>query len=199
MSIDISQDIIPDINSFSIGLHPWKIKEENLSHSLFELRNFIQHKNCLAVGEAGLDRLKGPDLEIQINALKEQIKLSEEFSIPLILHCVRAFPELFYLKKNLKPKNPWILHGFTAGKEIAKEAIKKGILLSFGSALLKEKVKILQYFSELPLDSIFFETDEDKVSIIDIYKKASGSLQIPQDTLELQIEKNFKKVFRYEL
>ena len=39
---------------FSVGIHPW---DANLQTSLSEFEKLIQHSNCLAIGECGLDKV----------------------------------------------------------------------------------------------------------------------------------------------
>ncbi len=49
---------------FSAGIHPWDADREI---SLTDFENLINEKNCLAIGECGLDKLKGPDFYYNYN------------------------------------------------------------------------------------------------------------------------------------
>jgi len=51
-----------DLELFSVGIHPWFINDKTLSEDLHKIANFAEKNNCAALGECGLDRLKGPDI-----------------------------------------------------------------------------------------------------------------------------------------
>lgn len=42
---------------YSIGIHPWEVRESNVSQQLSFLQQQLQRKQFVAVGEAGLDKL----------------------------------------------------------------------------------------------------------------------------------------------
>jgi TatD DNase family protein len=72
----------------------------------------LKDENCFALGECGLDKITASDFELQKVVFKKQIQLSEKHQKPLIIHCVKAHQELIEIKKELKPKQVWIFHGF---------------------------------------------------------------------------------------
>ncbi len=43
---------------FSIGIHPWYIKQNNIENELLIIEEKLQYKNCYAIGECGLDKLQ---------------------------------------------------------------------------------------------------------------------------------------------
>lgn len=90
---------------YSIGIHPWEVRESNVSQQLSFLQQQLQGKQFVAVGEAGLDKLAEASMELQLAVFKEQVKLSEKLGLPLIIHCVKAMEELLAVKKNLVPNN----------------------------------------------------------------------------------------------
>lgn len=85
---------------FSIGIHPWFIKVKTLNTQFTVLEEKIQHKNCLAIGECGLDKLTEVDFQTQKEVFVTQIQLSEKYKKPLIIHCVKAHQEIIELKKH---------------------------------------------------------------------------------------------------
>lgn len=176
---------------YSFGIHPWEIDkwEENID----QLSQFIALDNCLAVGEIGLDKLKGPEINKQIAVFKRQIHFSEEFHLPVILHCVKAWNELKVLKRELNPKQPWIFHGFTKST-LTEEVLKEGIYISIGIAILTSPT-LQSALKNIPLDRLFLETDDADCSIEDIYAKVSELKNIPLSQLQNQLVENFKNVF----
>ena len=88
----------------SAGIHPWELTLENANSQWETLRHSITDKRIVAIGECGLDKLKGPSMALQTIVFKQEATLAEENSLPLIIHCVKAFNELIQLKKEISPR-----------------------------------------------------------------------------------------------
>ena len=173
----------------SIGIHPWGLTEENAEDQQKSLQKFISNASVIAIGESGLDKLQGPSIDVQTNILRQQILLSETYSLPLILHCVKAFNELIQLKKEIKPQQPWIIHGFRGKEALATDCIRHGFYLSFGEYFQEKALKAT------PLEKLFIETDQSEKPIGSIYQTISDTCGIPLKELNDYIKKNVKKVF----
>ena len=137
---------------FSAGLHPWDVTEQ-FEDQLIALEKLLANPQVLAVGECGFDALKGPSHELQEKAFVRQVELSERFRKPMILHVVRDFESVIRLRKQLKPTQPWLIHGFRGGPEQMNQLYANGILVSFG---LKHNPESLR---QVPSDRLFLETD----------------------------------------
>jgi TatD DNase family protein len=179
---------------FSIGIHPWFINQKTVEQDIHFIKEQLQHKNCYAVGECGLDKLSEIDFSIQLTFFKEQIELSEDLKKPLIIHCVKSFQEILHIKKEIKPKQRWIIHGFNKSNQIASELLKNGCFLSFGKLLLTSP-KLQEVFSNTPLDKVFLETDDSEINILAIYEKAATIRNIEVKELQKNIHQNFNKIF----
>lgn len=176
---------------FSIGVHPWNC--ETYPNVKLELDYLSSEKQCLAIGEIGLDKLKGPDIEAQKNVFIAQLKLAEDKNLPVIIHCVRAWNELKAIKKEVNPSQQWIFHGFTKSG-ILSEVLNEKIMISIGAAILSNK-KLQESISMIPNDRLFLETDDQDVPIEMIYEKVSELKKLTLQELEACIEHNFKRVF----
>jgi TatD DNase family protein len=177
------------------GIHPWFLNEDNHKQLIISVENSVNHPNMIAIGEAGFDRLRGPSIELQRIAFEEQIAISEETRKPVVIHCVRAWDELFAVHKRLKPEMPWLIHGFRGNVELATQLLSKGMYLSFwfDFVLRMESSDLLK---SLPPNRIFLETDGADVDIRTIYKKVAVDLDLSVDELKLLILKNFNAFFR---
>ena len=82
------------IPNYSIGIHPWHIQENRLESDLKIIEEKLQLKECLALGECGLDKRIEIPMEFQIELFEKQIQLAEKYQKPLVLHLVAAFDEL---------------------------------------------------------------------------------------------------------
>ena len=192
-----NESSLPDYRegiAYSVGAHPWHLTAANIKEQLEMVRRLASHENVIAIGEAGFDRLKGPGMDLQEEALASQAGISEEFRKPLFIHCVRSWEELISSGKQLKPEMPWIVHGFRGKKELALQLISKGMYLSFWFDFII-RPESSNLVKSLPADRIFLETDGSGAEISEIYMKVASDLDISVEELKEQIADNFKKVF----
>jgi TatD DNase family protein len=192
------EDRLPDLCvgiTYSIGIHPWFLTSENLKEQISIVKQYAEHKNIIAIGEAGFDRLKGPEAHLQQIVFKEQVEIAEMVSKPLFIHCVRAWDELLSEHKKLRPSTPWIIHGFRGKKELAAQLISKGMYLSFwfDFVLKPESTRLIR---SLPKEKIFLETDGSGVDIKSVYEKVAGDLGLTIDELGYVIYSNYIKIFK---
>ena len=179
----------PRIVYTSIGIHPWYLTEENAGTQWHTLQEQISNPSVIAIGEGGLDKLKGPSMDIQMKLLKQQALLSEEKRLPLILHCVKALNELILLKKEIKPSQAWIIHGFRGKEALATDCLRHGFYLSFGEHFQEDALRTV------PLEKLFIETDESRASIEAIYQSIAKVRGISLEELTESVKKNVKEVF----
>ncbi len=189
---------IPDNEAgltYTIGIHPWFLTAENFKQQISIVRQYADHQNIIALGEAGFDRLKGPDAKLQETVFEEQVRIADDVSKPLFIHCVRAWDELLSESRKLRPSTPWIVHGFRGKKELAIQLISKGMYLSFwfDFILKPESTPLLKC---LPKEKFFLETDGSGVNIETVYEKVAGDIDTTKEELNSIIYSNFNKVFR---
>lgn len=182
-------DVLTDYYSF--GIHPWEIDKWVTKQD--EIEFFASNPACLAIGEIGIDKLKGPEIQLQIELFTYQIGISEKLKMPVILHCVRSWNELLTLKNELKPQQAWIYHGFNKAS-ILPSVLDANVYISIGASILTNK-KLQKALETIPLDRLFLETDDSTCCIEEIYAAVSDIKNIPLSRLQAQIEHNFKSVF----
>jgi len=159
-SFDVNDNLAPieTLDKFSIGIHPWYAQYSSKDKDLSIVAKFAQKKNCVAIGECGLDRLRGDSFKFQLEIFKAQIGIANSANKPIIIHCVKAFPELISVKKEFKNSTQWIVHGFNGNKQIANELVKHHISISFGVQLLISQ-KLQHIYQSLPTEYRYLETD----------------------------------------
>ena len=143
----------------SVGLHPWFLTKDNFENDFEKLAQHIQNQAVIALGECGLDRLKGENLAFQTMAFEAQIRLAESVQKPVIIHCVKAYNEIIALKKKLKPTIPLIIHGFNQNETILKDLVKNGFYISIGAAVSRADSNAAKYISQIPVNQLFLETE----------------------------------------
>lgn len=177
---------------YSVGIHPWYVTTAQDVYSIVAQGCFdiaVQHAQVLAVGEAGLDKLASAPMNEQIEVFEFQAQFAKSYDKPLIIHLVKALDELLKIKKKLRPKNPWIIHGFRGNAILAEEFLQHGFYLSFGDKYQEEALRIV------PDDKLFLETDESVVPIDHIYERAAEIRGTTAKILRETIQRNVCKVF----
>lgn len=135
---------------YSVGVHPWHAAGADLE----ELERMAALEQVVMIGECGIDRVRSDvDEATQTELLRCHIDLSERLCKPLLLHVVRAIDPVLALRRELKPQQPWILHGFRGGPEQARQLVNAGLYLSIGPKHHPEIEK------SVPEERLLHETD----------------------------------------
>ena len=201
-NIDVDNIVNVDVSHFySIGIHPWNLKSQNLKISETQKLGDLESQclgdlNIKAIGECGLDRACDVDFEIQKEVFIKQIELSEQIAKPLIIHAVRTYPDIISIRKEIKAKQSWIIHGFQGNVQSAEQMLRHdGIYLSLGDVMFKNERRASELLNVIPLDRLFLETDVAERDIVEVYEKAVSLSGIEMDKLRNDIFNNFVKIF----
>jgi TatD DNase family protein len=186
------------VKYYSYGLHPWHI-DDNYKDDLEHLREIVQEKGCLALGECGLDKNSKVDFELQQTVFEEHVKIANKIKKPLIIHCVKAFNELINCLNHNDNQVPVIIHGFNSNENIARILTEKGYYFSFGKALLGYESNAAKAIKTVGRKRFFLETDDKDLSIKYVYLKAGELLGVNDEIIQVQIESNFKEVFKIDV
>ncbi len=152
----------PGVLYATAGIHPHDAKSFD-NQSIAKLRELLQQKQVVSVGECGLDfdRDFSPR-NMQETCYKAQLELAIEVQKPLFLHERAAFSRFVDITNDYLPQLPKaVVHCFTGTLQEAKIYLDKGFYLGFTGAIsdsnrfahLKE---VLQY---VPMDRMLIETD----------------------------------------
>lgn len=174
--------------SFSSAIHPWKADDSEIQFT--HLLRIASDKRIVAIGETGLDKIKGPSLDIQTKLFKQHIALSEKLEKPLIIHAVKAWQQLYHIRKNAQPTQPWIIHGFRGNPQITQQMARVGYMFSIGEKFNANSVEFI------PKDSLFCETDESTIDIGKVYQQVADALNKDIEEIANQISENVRRVFR---
>ena len=158
----VSQQII-EYFGFDPGLFPSVhplFSEQALPEDLDVLREKLQSTRPVAVGEIGLDFfVEGLEREKQENYFSQQLKLAQEFDLPVLLHVRRSVDQVLKHLRRI-PVRAGIAHAFNGSRQQADIFIKLGFKLGFGGAMTWPRALHLQELAmTLPLESIVLETD----------------------------------------
>ena len=179
---------------FTIGLHPWYIKDIDTDKTLQIIEQVAVLPNCLGIGEIGIDHLTDSPVDKQLALFERQLILADKLQLPVVIHNVRSLTEILQALKILKFENPFIFHGFTGKQEMAEQIIHAGGYLSFGKSLFTHQ-HTQEALKSTAKDKFFFETDNSDQPIEDVYNKASEIANIPIIDCKQTVYNNFTKIF----
>jgi TatD DNase family protein len=187
-------DAIPRDTLFSAGIHPWQLTDDNLGQVKTELLLTAAHPHVVMIGEAGFDRLKGAQGEIQYNAFLFQAALAAEMDRPVLIHCVKGWDELRQARREVKAGRPWIIHGFRGGSSLAASLAAEGYWFSLGAKGLTPGV-----LASVDHDRLLLETDDSGVPVSEVYRQFSEVTGYDGEKVTTMMLNNFNSLFRYSL
>jgi TatD DNase family protein len=147
-----------------LGLHPCYIAQHQTEH-LQQLEQHLQHNQCIAVGEIGLDtyvaEIKQPEsYQKQQDFFVAQLALAQQYQKPVVLHVRKAHADVFKILKQQKFNQGGIVHAFSGGIEEAKMYAKLGFKLGIGGSLTYPQAKRLHsVVAAMPIEYLVIETD----------------------------------------
>lgn len=146
---------------FALGLHPYFIDR----HSLADIERLQQqvmdckgHEKFRAIGEIGLDQ-ECDNMELQIELLREQLRLAKSHHLPVILHHRKTLDKTLKLARESGP-DTGVVHAFSGSYEQGKAWVDHGYSLGVGGTITYPRAKKTRdAIARLPLDAMVLETD----------------------------------------
>jgi TatD DNase family protein len=152
-------DKYPGVCYPMIGLHPTSVKKD-YSFQLDKLELLLLKNKFIAIGEIGIDLWDNTFIDEQITALRRQISLAIEYSLPVSVHSRNAFPEVFSVLDEFRGKGlKGVMHAFTGNKEEAERAIDLGFMLGIGGIVTFKNSGLDKVVKETGLENLVLETD----------------------------------------
>ena len=160
----------------AVGFHPENLENMPADY-LDRLAALTEHPKVVAIGETGLDYHWDIPKPLQQRVFEEQIRLSLELDMPIVVHDREAHGDVFDLLRKYKPKA--LVHCFSGSVELAREAVRLGCTVSLGGVVtFKNARHSLEVASELPLDRLLLETDAPYMAPVPFRGKRCDSSMI---------------------
>lgn len=177
-------------NSFyTMGVHPCSVQSANWYVQINCLERALSQHCLAAIGECGFDRRASLDLSSQQQLFLRQVAFAKRYSLPLIVHCVRAYDLLLAQKKELGTL-PVLLHGYRGGEGLTLQLLREtDWFFSIG-----EKFNPLS-LQKIPFNRLFIESDTSEKGIVPIYDKIATQLHLSLTELSQIISENKKRFF----
>lgn len=163
--IDIAEPM--DGALFALGLHPYFIQHhslEDIEHLQQQVGRYKDHDKFRAIGEIGLDQ-ECDDMDLQIELLREQLRLAKSHHLPVILHHRKTLDKTLKLVRESGP-DTGVIHAFSGSYEQGKAWVDHGYLLGVGGTITYPRAKKTRdAIARLPLDSMVLETDSPDMPV----------------------------------
>lgn len=160
----------------AVGFHP-----ENIigipDDYLEKIAELTKHPKVVAIGETGLDYHWDTPKDLQKRVFEEQIKLSLDLKMPLVVHDREAHGDTFDFLRKYKPNA--LVHCFSGSVELMREAVKLGCYVSLGGVVtFKNARHSIDVASEIPIDRLLLETDAPYMAPVPFRGKRNDSSKI---------------------
>jgi TatD DNase family protein len=175
----------------SVGTHPWWA--DQFPERKRNIERLLQHPKVVAMGETGLDLVRGPSFGVQMVAWMSQLEMAAAHQMPLILHAVRSHYQLFPGIR--KAKVPALFHGFNGGANLLNRIFEEeNSFVSFGPSFFR-KPDASRLLLQSPIHRWLLETDASQSTIQYCYDRACEILGLAVEDLSPILEKNARKFF----
>ena len=155
---------------WSFECHPWNLPEKFVfPEEIF----FEKLALASALGEIGLDRLRGPELAVQREYFRTYLSAAQKCGKPIVVHAVRCDTELDTELKNFNGNV--LIHGFRGGNKRLQQHLQRGRFVSFAPGAWRNCTDTLK---ERGLKNIGLETDDSGLCIEDVYFQAESETGI---------------------
>ena len=141
----------------AVGFHPENL-EDMPNDYLDRVAELLKHKKIVAVGETGLDYHWDIPKDLQNRVFEEQIKLSLDVNMPIIVHDREAHGDTLNYLRKYKPKA--LVHCFSGSVEMMREVMRYGGYISLGGVVtFKNAKKLVEILPQIPKEKLLIETD----------------------------------------
>lgn len=141
-----------------IGLHPWYA--DRLGDSMDQLSAFWD-SGYIGVGEIGLDKLRGPDIETQIACFRWQLEAGLRLNRPVSVHCVRMWGKMVEILSDYAPFHRRVaIHAYGGSADTAHQLVEMGVMVSIcGTVFSDDRLRLRKAVSSIPAKHLLLETD----------------------------------------
>jgi TatD DNase family protein len=126
-----------------------------------QLESWIDREKPIALGEMGLDyRSESKNQRGQRAIFEAQLHLAKRFSLPVLLHVIKAHDQTIALLRRFSLPSGGIVHSFNGSFQQAQSYLALGFLLGFGGVVTREGAKkIRRVAAVLPETALVLESD----------------------------------------
>jgi len=165
----------------ALGFHPYFLstfQEQQITQ--LEALFMEKQKNCVAVGECGLDALINVDMKTQEQYLLAQFNIAQNLQLPLILHCRKAQNRLLQLLKAHRIDVGGVIHGFSGSYQQAMAFVELGFKIGVGGTITYPRAnKTRKAVTQLSVQHLVLETDAPDMPMYGLQGQSNHPKHLP--------------------
>ena len=155
-----NKEVVNNLNDFifgALGIHPESV-DNYIDEDILFIEKNLNNPKIVAIGEIGLDyHYTKENKKKQIELFERQLKLAEQYNMPVIIHSRDATEDTINTLKKYKLKG--VIHSFSGSLETAKLYLKMGFKLGINGVITFKNARIKEVYEKLSLDDFVIETD----------------------------------------
>ena len=145
-----------------IGFHPTSVDTDWMNRLARVKEWLLSGERFYGIGEVGMDLYWDKTYRLeQMKVLDEQVRWALDYSLPLIIHCREAYPELLEVLEPYRTSGlTGIFHSFTGTADDAARLLEySGFMLGVNGVVTFKKSSLPEVLKEVPLSRLVLETD----------------------------------------
>lgn len=174
-----------------MGLHPCSVAE-NLQQELAIVKDYLQKRKFVAIGETGLDfHWDLTYKELQYQAFEQQIEWALEYNLPVVVHSRKSTEACVEVIKKYAPKGlKGVFHCFSGDLKLARAVLDQGFYLGIGGVATFKNGGLAEILPYIPMESLLLETDAPYLAPVPYRGKRNEPAYIPIIAEKLAALKN---------
>lgn len=199
----------------SLGLHPWYIAGRPADWA-DRLRAELD-AGASGIGEIGLDHAIEPRQDAdQESVFLQQLRIARERSLPVTIHCRRAWGRLIELLEGFGClPGGFVIHSYSGSHELVPRIVELGGYLSFsGSITRTSNTRGRRAITAVPADRLLLETDapdippdtgaepvevNEPANLVHVVRAAAYLRGVPEGEIAAVTRRNAGALFRAEV
>lgn len=184
---DYPRSVVP-----AFGVHPWYAEEQfELDGIELLVAEYQRRHPAVVIGEIGLDYGKRfiHSRQRQLQVFGELIRVASKYSIPVSVHCVKAWQDLAPIIRSTSSNV--MLHAFGGGLSVARQLQSEKIFFSLCYRLNHRSIE-LELLAAIGESRLLIESDADKSAneLQDVFALIAAAM--PQIDLAV-LRENFQR------
>lgn len=164
---------------YSVGFHPWYNVDTLTDNDFTQLEQCARHEQVLAIGETGMDSLKGAALDIQAKVFERHLHIAATVAKPVVVHSVRTAQNILTVRRHAGLTSVTLaIHGMRANAHVAQTLLNADCYLSYGIRFNPDAL------SSTPLDRLLIETDDSGATIDEVATQIAQVLHLTSNEVK---------------
>lgn len=181
---------------FSTGIHP-KLIDNTFAQKFQIVKHLASLPNCAAIGECGIDVFSSATVAEQKETFIKHLHLAQQFSKPVIIHCVRAYSEIISALNATRFSLPVVMHSYNGNIQTSQQLIRReNIYFSFSDKCLTPNCSASKSLDIIPLERIMIETDNSSSPLKPIISLIAENKRVGEDVVEKSNNQLFSQIIK---